>query len=106
MCSVRMACRVCPVCQRPFRPARREQVYDRRQCWYREMRRRQRGQMREAMARAMAAKIAKCRARQRAALYAAFGELSERECALVRLALARGYQRGYRVARREQRLAS
>lgn len=41
------------------------------------------------------------RAHVRCGIEAQFGTLSDRELALVRLALTRGYKKGYYVARRE-----
>lgn len=57
---------------------------------------------RESIAKAAQVKLDRLKAASRARLRAHFGEISDRDLALIRHAFARGYHKGYYVGRGER----
>lgn len=92
--------KVCVQCGQAYIPKGKHQKFHNRKCYGLSLRISQRGRDIQAMQHRRSEVM---RARVRAQIEAAFGPLSERELDLERLALSRGYQKGYRVARRDNR---
>lgn len=94
----RLPLQPCRTCGHDFRPARVVQKYCHPRCFYLTLRSSQKGAV---MAAATKRLHELTKARSRAKIAAEFGALSDREVALIKMALSRGYQRGYHRARRE-----
>lgn len=87
--------RLCEQCRKPYPPNHRRQRFCGRPCfgvWFGAV---QRGRDMSALAQK---RRAKALAQSRERIEREFGTLSDRELALIKLALRRGYLKGYRAA--------
>lgn len=96
----RLPTQSCQTCGHDFPPSRIGQKYCKPGCFHLTLRSSQKGQI---MAAATKRLHELTKERSRAKIAAEFGTLSDREIALIKMALSRGYMRGYHRARRDNR---